>query len=221
MPELILTLPGYYIEVVSRLKKCAWLIHNFRNGSLDDICNPAIYLYRQEIEGTGYIASIDLNVMQYVVNCVKKKVANEHYQNACAMLLFCRFANIQIESGLAMYERINHGTGDIEEALDELAVLRALDNADLDLLAEYMLGNHLSLRGLEVPGIDRATLRDGLTRYRRLIDWDSIYVLILGAVSVYLDDSLAAKEALGNRGMSLLGGRQSCLGLGLVTESIW
>jgi hypothetical protein len=194
MPELILTLPGYYIEVVSRLKKCAWLIHNFRNGSLDDIYNPAIYLYRQEIEGTGYIASIDLNVMQYVVNCVKKKVANEHYQNACAMLLFCRFANIQIESGLAMYERINHGTGDIEEALDELAVLRALDNADPDLLAEYMLGNHLSLRGLEVPGIDRATLRDGLTRYRRLIDWDSIYVLILGAVSVYLDDSLAAKH---------------------------
>jgi len=31
----------------------------------------------------------------------------------------------------------------------------------------------------------------------------------------------AAREALGNRGMSLLGGRQSCLGLGLVTESIW
>jgi hypothetical protein len=109
------------------------------------------------------------------------------------MLLFCRFANIEIESGLAMYERINHGSGDIEEALDELAILRALDNADPNLIAEYMLGNHLSLRGLEVPGIhDRDKAKEALTRYKHLIDWDSVYVLILGAVSVYLDDNLAA-----------------------------
>lgn len=193
MPDLLLTLPSYYLEVVSRLRRCDWLIHNFHNGDLDVIYNPAPYIYAQELEGVSYIAAIDLNVMQYSVNCIKKERSNELYRDACAMLLFCRFANIQVESGLAMHERINHGSGDIQEALDELAILRALDNADPDLIAEYMLGNHLSLRSLQVPDIkDRDEVLNGLTRYRRLIDWDSIYVLVLGAVSMYLDDNVPA-----------------------------
>lgn len=192
MPELFLKLPSHYLEVVSRLKRCDWLIHNFHNGNHHNIYNPAPYIYGQEIEGTRYIANIDLNVMQYAVNCVKKEGSKGHHRDACAMLLFCRFANIGIESGLAMYERINHGSGDIEEALDELEILRALDNADPNLIAEYMLGNHHSLRGLEVPRIhDRESVKEGLARYKRLIDWDSIYVLVLGAVSVHLDDSEA------------------------------
>lgn len=191
MAELFLTLPSYFVEVAKRLRKCDWLIHNFPDCGTDDIYNPALYIYGQELERTRYIACIDLNIMQYAVNLVKKRNASEHHRDACAMLLFCRFANIEVESGLAVYERINHGGGDIEEALDELAILRTLDNVDPDLLAAYMLGNTNSLSGLEVSGIsDRDALKDGLTRYQRLIDWDSLYVLVLGLVSVHLDESL-------------------------------
>lgn len=197
MPEILLTLPSYFLEVESRLRRCDWLIHNFHNCDPDAIYRPAPYIYRQEFEGAKYIACIDLNVMQYAVNCVKKLGSNDHRRDACAMLLFCRFANIEIEPSLSMYERINHGVGDIEEALDELAIFRALDNADPNLLAEYMLGNQLSLGCVEVPvNRDREIVRSGLTRDKRLVDWDSIYVLVLGAVSVHINDKVSARSKL-------------------------
>jgi len=192
MPEIFLALPSYYNKIVCRLRECDWLIHNFHDSDQNQVYNPAGYLFNQEFEDARYFACIDLNILQYAVNCVKKNYSNEHFRNACSMLIFCRLANIEIESGLAMYERINHGIGDVEEALDDLAILRALDSADPNLLAEYMLGNQLVLRDLEIPAIDRGEVRDGLTRYKRLIDWDSIYVLILGAVSFHLDDNVAA-----------------------------
>jgi hypothetical protein len=112
------------------------------------------------------------------------------------MLLFCKFADIQIEPSLALYERINHGSGDAEEALDDLVVLRALDNLDPDRLADYMLGNPLALEVSDLPDLDRAAIRDGLTRYKRLTDWDSIYALILGAVYTFINESILPANKL-------------------------
>lgn len=190
MPEVLLALPDYYIEVARRLHAADWMVHNFRDADSNGLYNPASYLYNIEFENAKYVASIDLNILQYIVNCVKKSDQNPNYQDACAMLLFCRFANILIEPSLALYERINHGRGDAEEALDDLAILRALDNSDPDRLAEYMLGNPLALKAVYLPDLDRVRIRDGLTRFERLTDWDSVYVLVLGAVSTFLDGNV-------------------------------
>jgi hypothetical protein len=157
---------------------------------LVELYNPANYLHNREFQGTVYRASIDLNILQYAVNCAKKRQTKDVYQNACAMLLFCRFAEFQIEPALAVYERINYGNGSLEEALDDLAILRALDNAAPDLLADYMMGNPHALKSLMPLAIDRDKIRDDLTRYRRLTDWDSIYLLVLGVVCTYLDTAV-------------------------------
>jgi hypothetical protein len=196
MPELFLALPSYYEEVAQRLSACDWLLHNFFDDDQNKIYNPAGYLYRQYLEGTEYRACIDLNILQYAVNCVRKEAPNKHYQNACSMLIFCRSANIEIEPALALYERINHGAGDIEEVLDDLAIFRALDNSDPSALAEYMRGDRNSLRHIETPEIDRLSIRNGLTQHRRLVDWDSIYVLILGATKVYYSDNISSRQKL-------------------------
>jgi len=190
MPEILLALPDYYIEVARRLHAVDWMVHNFRAADATGLYNPANYIYNIEFEDAKYVASIDLNILQYIVNCVKKPNQNPSYQDACALLLFCRFANILIEPSLALYERINHGRGDVEEALDDLAILRALDNSDPDRLAQYMLGNPLALGTVDLPALDRVGIRDGLTRFERLTDWDSVYVLILGAVCTFLDGSV-------------------------------
>jgi hypothetical protein len=190
MPELLLALPDYYIEVARRLHAADWMVHNFRDADAPSLYNPANYLYNNEFEDTKFVANIDLNVLQYIVNCVKKPNQNPSYQDACALLLFCRYANILIEPSLALYERINHGRGNVEEALDDLTILRALDNLDPDRLAQYMLGNPLALEAVDLPVLDRAGIRDGLTRFERLTDWDSVYVLVLGAVCTFLDGNV-------------------------------
>lgn len=196
MPEVLLAMPAYYIEVARRLHAADWMVHNFRDADASQLYNPANYLYNAEFENVKYVASLDLNIMQYIVNCVKKTDQKSHYRDACALLLFCRFANILIEPSLALYERINHGSGDVEEALDNLAILQALDNTDPDRLAEYMLGNPQALKEVDLPDIDRSGIRDGLTRFKRLIDWDSIYVLVLGAVCTLLDCNVKPSNKL-------------------------
>ena len=182
--------------MLRRLAECDWLVHNFGDDNHGNICNPAGYLYGQELEGASYRACVDLNVFQYVVNSVKKRALSEDYHNACSVLIFCRYANIDIDPALSLYEWINYGSGSIEEALDELVLFRALDNSDPDTLAEYVIGNPNALRGLEMPEINRAELRQGLTRHKRLIDWDSIYVLVSGAVVIFRDGNISAPRKL-------------------------
>jgi hypothetical protein len=190
MGELLVALPDYYTEVEWRLQASDWMVHNFHSSDLDELYNTANYLHNREFKGTEYRASIDLNILQYAVNCAKKRQTKDVYQHACAMLLFCRFAEFQIEPSLAVYERVNYGNGDLEEALDNLAILRALDNADPDLLADYMMGNPHALESLMPLAIDRDKIRNDLTRYHKLTDWDSIYLLVLGAVRTYLDTAV-------------------------------
>lgn len=180
-------LPDYCEEVTKRLQSVDWLVHNFRSSDSVDLYNPANYLHNIKLEGAEYRASLDLNVLQYTVNCVKKKKQAEEYRNACAMLLFCQMADIRLEPALALYERINYGVGSVEEALDDLAIFRALDNTNSDFLAEYMLGNPAALRQVEPVAIDRNTIGEELTRYQRLTNWDSIYALVLGAVVTFLN----------------------------------
>jgi len=107
------------------------------------------------------------------------------YRDACALLVFCRIADIQIEPALAIYERINYNAENLKEALDDLALLRALDNTDVEQLARYAMGDMNALKNVVPVEIDRKSLGEKLIQYRRLTNWDSIYLLILAAVSIY------------------------------------
>lgn len=185
-----MTLPPYFREIERRLQKADWLVHNFNLEDEKAPLNPAAYLHNIHHDGVEYRASVDLNIFQYTVNCVKKRKTQEAHRNACAMLLFCRMAQIKIEPSLAIYERIDYGHGRLDEALQELALFRALDNTNPDLLAEFMLGNEDSLRSIVPFEIDKDDLSKRLTRYRRLEEWDSIYLLVLVLVRIYYDHDI-------------------------------
>ena len=196
MNEVLITLPGYYDKIVERLLRADWLIHNFRAQDPDGLYNPANYLYNIEFDNSEYRALLDLNVLQYAVNCVKKDAMHDLYRDACAFLVFCRAAEIQIEPALAIYERINYNAENLEEALDELALLRSLDNTDVELLARYALGDKQALRDIKPAEIDRKMLGAQLTQYRRLTHWDSIYLLVLAAVSTYWNNKVPHQKKL-------------------------
>ena len=197
MNEILVALPEYYNAVVDRLLRADWIVHNFRTHDLNDLYNPANYHYNIEFNNTEYRALIDLNILQYTVNCVKKDSMKGLYRDACALLIFCRVAEIQIEPALAVYERINYNAENLEEALDDLSLLRALDNADVDQLAQYVLGDIEALENVTPVEIDRETLGEQLTQYHRLTNWDSIYLLVLAAISIYWNTAISHQNKLG------------------------
>lgn len=198
MNELILTVPAYYSAIAEDLSRADWLVHNFRGPNLEGLYNPANYLYNREFDTTEYRALIDLNVLQFIVNCLKRDKVNENYRTACSLLVFCRMSDIQIEPALAVYERINYNEENLQEAITEVELLRSLDNADVDQLAQYALGLVDSLRDIDRVHVERESLAAQLTQYRRLTHWDSIYLLVLGAVSVYWDSRIPPNRKLEN-----------------------
>ena len=190
MNQLLVALPGYYDAIAEDLARADWLVHNFRRPNPEGLYNPANYLHNREFDETEYRALIDLNVLQFIVNCLKKGKAHQNYRTASALLVFCRMSDIQIEPALAVYERINYNAENLEEALTEVQLLRSLDNADVDYLAQYALGIVDNLLDIELVHVERESLAAKLTQYRRLTHWDSIYLLVLGAISVYWDISI-------------------------------
>lgn len=189
MFEILVTEPDYFSEVESRLNKTDWLVHNFQLDDEEGAFSPAAYLYNIYFNGVEYRASVDLNIFQYVVNCVKKSNPHEFHRDACAMLLFCRMSEISIEPSLAVNERIDYGNGNLDEALHELGLFYALDNADPILLADYMLGNSSNL-DVNPFKIDKEGLAKRLTQHQRLEEWDSIYVCVLALVQIYYDPGI-------------------------------
>jgi hypothetical protein len=110
--------------------------------------------------------------------------------------VFCRVSEIQIEPTLAIYERINYNAENLKEALHELALLKALDNTDLVQLARYALRDAAALRNVQPVTIDCEALGAKLTQYRRLTHWDSIYLLVLEAISTYWNTSVPHNQKL-------------------------
>lgn len=196
MNELLIAIPEFYITVVERLIRADWIVHNVMVQNPNDLYNPANYLYNAEFNDAEYRALIDLNILQYTVNCVKKDSMNDLYRDACALLVFCRAANILIEPSLAVYERINYNAENLEEALDDLALLRALDNADVEQLACYALGDIEALKNVIPVEIDRKTLGEELTQYHRLANWNSIYLLVLETISIYWNTAIPPQKKL-------------------------
>ncbi|MBI3527858.1 MAG: hypothetical protein HY067_07805 [Betaproteobacteria bacterium] len=198
MNQLLAALPGYYDAIVEDLARADWLVHNFRKPNPEGLYNPANYLHNREFDETEYRALIDLNVLQFIVNCLKKGKPHQNYRTACALLVFCRLSDIQIEPALAVYERINYNAENLEEALTEVQLLRSLDNADVDYLAQYALGVVDNLLDIDRVHVERESLAAGLTQYRRLTHWDSVYLLVLGAISVYWDAHIPQNRKLEN-----------------------
>lgn len=196
MNKLFVELPEYYKTIIEHLLRADWVVHNFRAQDLNDLYNPANYLYNIEFNKSEYRALIDLNILQYMVNSVKKDKVKELYRDACALLIFLRAAEIQIEPSLAVYERINYNAENLEETLDDLSLLRALDNTDVEQLALYVFGDADALKNVVPVKIDRKAIGDELIKYCRLINWDSVYLLVLKAVSTYWDNAIPHQKKL-------------------------
>lgn len=176
-------IPAYISAIVERLKRRNWLIHNFPLN-VEDVHDPAGYLCGNAVNNTEYVCVLDANIFQFIVNASKKRSNADHHRDAIALVVFCQFSEIDIDPALACYERINHLEKNADEAVRELLLFRKIDNADSEKLAAYALGITDVVSLNEAIQLDLELTKKKLLQYRRLTNWDSMYLMVLKIVQI-------------------------------------
>ncbi|WP_138519130.1 hypothetical protein [Limnobacter alexandrii] len=188
-----LVVPPFYPDIVEVIRSANWLVHNF-GGKDVDIYNAADYQHNLQVEGTKYKVIIDMNCLQYLLNLVKRPNSTEFSRVAAAYLTFFQIADIQLDPTCAIYEKINYFDDRAEEAISNLEQFRGIDNHPLDELAAYALGCEQQLHIKPIVSPDRDQLRNKLLQYRRLTDWDSLYLCILAITNIEIDSSVSQSK---------------------------
>lgn len=187
--------PGYYPEIVQVVRSADWLVHNFSSENVD-IYNAVDYQHNLQVEGIKYQVVVDLNYLQYLLNMVKGQTSNGLSRTAAAYLTFFQISDIHLDPIFAIYEKINYSGDRAEEAISNLEQFRGIDNHSLDKLAAYALGYERQLRIEPIASKDREKLRDSLLQYRRLTDWDSLYLCILAITDITNDTLISRPKKL-------------------------
>lgn len=137
-----------------------------------------------------------MNILQYLLNIVKKPISNELSRIAAAYLTFFQISDVKLDPTYAIYEKINYSDDRAEEAVSNLELFRCIDNHSLDDLAAYALGYQQKLNINPIESEDRRKLRDTLLLYKRLTDWDSLYLCILAITDISDNATISRQEKL-------------------------
>lgn len=194
MEFVVYQFPSYAEQVINQLVEEDWLIHSFPLSNEEEIYNPSAYLYNAELEGVEYAIHLDLNIYQYVLNAIKKSKKNDLHRSAIALVVFAKFTNVKFDPTIAIYEKLNYRKQCPDELVDDLILFRQIDNADMDMLAQFALGYTDAIELPNPEPLDRSLLKAQLTEYRRLKKWDTLYVLVLKITELYFCDSGLSNE---------------------------
>lgn len=187
--------PRYHPEIVKKIRSADWLIHNF-GGDDVDVYNAADYQHNLKTEGIKYKVILDMNCLQYLLNLVKRSQSDEFSRIAVAYLVFFQISDLELDPTYAIYEKINYSDDRAEEAILNLEQFRGINNHSLHDLAAYALGYEQKLHIQPVVTQDRATLRNELLQYRRLTDWDSLYLCVLAITCLATDSSVTRSKKI-------------------------
>lgn len=194
MEYVVYKFPYYSEQIIDLLLEDNWLVHSFSLSNDADIFNPAAYLYNSETRGVEYTIHLDLNIYQYILNAFKKKRKKPLHRSAIALVVFAKLANIKFDPTVATYEKINYRNQCPDEVIDDLALFRQIDNADMDYLADFALGFTDSIKLPDPAGIECSQLKTKLTEFQRLRKWDTLYALVLKLTELYFCDKGLSNE---------------------------
>lgn len=184
MQQVFYQVPWYLDEIVEQLTKRNWLVHNFNIVNNDDLYNPASYLRNAEFDNTKYLLRLDLNIYQFLLNIIKKEESKSNYRDAAALLVFCQTANIHIDPTFPVYEKINYDEENLLEALPDLELFHNINNGEMDELAKYALAYESSISLSEIHKLNHEEMATNLMKYKKLKEWDSLYLLMLSIVDI-------------------------------------
>ena len=195
---MIYWFPSYVKPVTERLAKCGWLAHNFNIAEEIQLYNPSNFREQIDKFGVQYTLNLDLNVYQFIINSYKKPLVKEQFKDAISLVVFCQMADIVLEPAYAVYEKIGYDICEnkMNEILDDLELFYRIDSADCESLTQYVLGSSKNFKLATVKPIDREFLASELTKYRRLTEWDSMYLFMLKLACVHLESTDKPGEKL-------------------------
>lgn len=194
MQRVLYQLPEYVLPVINTLYERNWLVHNFKLDRDGDLYDPTAYLYNTEFNELSYELVVDLNIYQFLLNIVKKLKPDNNFRDAASLLVFCQISNIEIDPTFSVYEKFNYEAKNLDEALSDLDLFHNINNAETEQLAKFALGFSDSISVPMVHKIDYRETKENLMKYKRLKEWNSLYLMILAIVDIFNDSAIPRRK---------------------------
>lgn len=187
MDSFYVTFPPYMSSVIDTLIERNWFI-TYYDAEINDIYNPANYLYNIRVEHLEYKLVPDRNILTYILQSIHKDKCTDHTRDSIGLILFCQFCEINIEPNLAVHEYINFDTTNIDKAVDEIEIFRAIDNYSEQAMLDYYIGTTNLLPIHYVSNINKTELKESLAKITWLKEWDSLYLITLKLTDIAISD---------------------------------
>jgi len=168
-------------DIIESLVGRDWLVHNFDNVDESEVFNFTNYLYNKQIHCTTYTIYLDLNIYQFILNAFKKSKPKQEFRDAIGLVSFCQFAEIELDPTYAVYEKINYRKDDLilNEVISDLALFHRINNISNSSLVQFALGDIDTVLPANTYALKSNVTKQNLTKYRRLREWDSLYLIVV------------------------------------------
>lgn len=186
--EMLIQFPVYMEELIGELEKHDFIVHSFPLPEWQSVYSPGDYVYNKAANGVHYELVIDTNILHFLLRATEG-VCNKKTRPAVGLVAFCQMAEIEIDPAMAIYELINYDKTRAQEAVEKLLLFEKINNADNEQLAEYCLGLRQEFELPDTPLRNKDDLVENLTKYRRLLEWDNLYLIVLKIVKLKLSDT--------------------------------
>ncbi|MCG9736565.1 hypothetical protein L1D32_00070 [Shewanella insulae] len=184
--DALYTYPSYLEDIIESLMERNWLVHNFDNVDDSEIYNFASYLYNKQVNAVTYTIYLDLNIYQFILNAFKKSQPKQEFRDAIALVVFCQFAEIELDPTYAVYEKINYRDDDqvLNEIVSDLELFHRINNINNSSMVEFALGRIDTIVPATTYVMNSNVTKQNLTRYRRLREWDSLYLIVVYVIYI-------------------------------------
>lgn len=174
------------------------MVHNFPDLDIGEEYDFSSYLYNKDVNGVIYTICLDVNVYQFIINSVKKENSKQEYRDAVGLVYFCQLAQIELDPSIAAYEKLNYDSDEakLTEITKDLEIFHKVNNISDDQLIRYVFGEIETINPKNEYNIDHVKIQNNITKYRRLRDWDSLYLIVQFITYTSLYKNKTRKEKL-------------------------
>jgi len=188
-------LPEFIFDLEERLFGRRWLIHSFEVDERK-VYSSVNYLRAGLVDALEYELVLDVNIFQFIVSSVKKSAISDQVRNAIGLVAFCQVARIEIDPTIACYEKAFQSAERATEVVSDLGLFHRINNTDPTELAKFALGFSNSITAASLSAQDDRRIHQEITRYGKLREWDSFYLMILKLIQIKFYTHTSGQEKL-------------------------
>jgi len=175
--------PEFISDLEERLFERRWLIHSIEVDERE-VYSSANYLQARLWCAREWSLVLDVNIFQFIVSSVKKGSYSDQVRNAIGLVAFCQVARIEIDPTIACYEKAFQSAARATEVVSDLGLFHRINNTETTELANFALGFSNSITAASLSPQDDCRIHQEITRYKKLCEWGSFYLMILKLIQI-------------------------------------